>query len=129
MRDIIAKALKEQVVSASVNDDRLAELIDGYHAIDQANNQDTAAALTELTTLRRQLREAEAKLAAAVWLIPDHVLCGTLREKRDRMHALASQSKWLRMAADEIANEGHAGWGNTCTQAADAIDSALKELV
>lgn len=27
------------------------------------------------------------------------------------------------MAADEIRREGHAGWGNTCEQAADAIDA------
>lgn len=34
-----------------------------------------------------------------------------------------SHSKWLRQAADEIRAEGHAGWGNTCEQAADAYDS------
>jgi hypothetical protein len=28
----------------------------------------------------------------------------------------------LRKAATEIAREGHAGWGNSCAQAADALD-------
>lgn len=36
--------------------------------------------------------------------------------------------KWLRDAADEIAKEGHAGWGNTCSQAADAFESLEREL-
>lgn len=36
--------------------------------------------------------------------------------------------KWLRMAAREIASEGHAGWGNTCTQAADEI-ARLEERI
>jgi hypothetical protein len=35
---------------------------------------------------------------------------------------LASEAKWLRKAAEEIAKEGHAGWGNTCTQAAECIE-------
>ncbi|MGI9293438.1 MAG: hypothetical protein ACR2PS_05595 [Pseudomonadales bacterium] len=31
-------------------------------------------------------------------------------------------AKWLRQAAKEIVIGGHAGWGNTCTDAADEID-------
>ncbi len=31
-------------------------------------------------------------------------------------------AKWLRQAAKEIAAEGHNGWGNTCTDAADEIE-------
>jgi hypothetical protein len=38
--------------------------------------------------------------------------------------ALLSHAKWLRQAAEEIRKEGHAGWGNTCEQAAEAIESA-----
>jgi chorismate mutase len=33
----------------------------------------------------------------------------------------------LRKQADEIAREGHMGWGNTMTAAADAIDALLAE--
>lgn len=38
---------------------------------------------------------------------------------------LKSHAKWLRKAAKEIRDKGHAGWGNTCEQAADAIDAHL----
>lgn len=31
----------------------------------------------------------------------------------------------LREAAREIAREGHNGWGNTCTDAADALEASL----
>lgn len=41
--------------------------------------------------------------------------------------ALRPHAKWLRMAADEIRAANHAGWGNTCEQAADAIDAAMAE--
>jgi hypothetical protein len=40
---------------------------------------------------------------------------------------LASGAKWLRKAAEEIRDEGHPGWGNTCEFAADAIDAAIKQ--
>ena len=33
-----------------------------------------------------------------------------------------SHAKWLRQAAEEIRAEGHAGWGNTCEQAAEAYE-------
>lgn len=39
-----------------------------------------------------------------------------------------SHEKWLRQAAAEISAEGHAGWGNTCTQAADAIAELQAEI-
>jgi hypothetical protein len=41
---------------------------------------------------------------------------------------LEAQSKWLRKAAAEIAAEGHTGWGNTCTQAADLIATHHAEI-
>lgn len=41
---------------------------------------------------------------------------------------LASEAKWLRKAAEEIAKEGHAGWGNTCTQAAECIERHHAEI-
>jgi hypothetical protein len=44
---------------------------------------------------------------------------------RKAVELLEPQSKWLLMAAEEIAREGHDGWGNTCSQAADAIKEAL----
>jgi hypothetical protein len=44
---------------------------------------------------------------------------------RIAVELLEPQSKWLLMAAEEIAREGHDGWGNTCSQAADAIKEAL----
>lgn len=40
---------------------------------------------------------------------------------------LESHAKWLRMAADEIRRENHDGWGNTCEQAADAIDAHIHQ--
>lgn len=40
---------------------------------------------------------------------------------------LEPQSRFLRAVADEIRKEGHAGWGNTCEQAADAIDAHLRD--
>ncbi len=38
-----------------------------------------------------------------------------------------SHAKWLREAAKEIAAEGHNGWGNTCTDAADEIERLTTE--
>lgn len=38
---------------------------------------------------------------------------------------LKASAKWLREAASEIARSGHAGWGNACAQAADAIDAHI----
>lgn len=46
----------------------------------------------------------------------------------DLIAELAAQSKWLRKAAAEIAAEGHAGWGNTCLQAAETIDTHAAEI-
>ena len=40
---------------------------------------------------------------------------------------LSSHAKWLRQAAGEIRMEGHAGWGNTCESAADAIEAHLAQ--
>jgi hypothetical protein len=40
---------------------------------------------------------------------------------------LAEHAKWLRKAAAEIRDENHAGWGNTCEQAADAIDAHIAQ--
>jgi hypothetical protein len=40
---------------------------------------------------------------------------------------LAAHAKWLRKAAAEIRDENHAGWGNTCEQAADAIDAHIAQ--
>ena len=39
-----------------------------------------------------------------------------------------SHAKWLRQAAEEIANEGHVGWGNTCTAAAEEIERLTAEV-
>ena len=44
-----------------------------------------------------------------------------MRELRGQTE-VNSHIKWLRQAAKEIASEGHNGWGNTCTEAADEID-------
>ena len=41
---------------------------------------------------------------------------------------LEAQSKFLRKAAAEIAAAGHAGWGNTCLQAAEALDTHHAEI-
>lgn len=46
----------------------------------------------------------------------------------DLLSELEAQSKWLRKAAAEIAAEGHAGWGNTCLQAAEVITAHHAEL-
>jgi hypothetical protein len=40
---------------------------------------------------------------------------------------LLVQAKWLRQCAKEIAAAGHNGWGNTCLQAAEAIERANAE--
>ena len=42
---------------------------------------------------------------------------------------LEAHAKWLRKAAQELRTAGHAGWGNTCEAAADAIESALAPRV
>ena len=39
-----------------------------------------------------------------------------------------SEAKWLRKAAEEIRAENHAGWGNTCEQAAEYIERLEAEL-
>jgi hypothetical protein len=36
-------------------------------------------------------------------------------------------SKWLRAAAEEIGKAGHAGWGNTCSFAAEEVDRLASE--
>ena len=43
------------------------------------------------------------------------------------LSGLLTHAKWLRQCAKEIADAGHAGWGNTCLQAADAIEVAVRE--
>ena len=40
---------------------------------------------------------------------------------------LLPHAKWLRQCAKEIAAAGHNGWGNTCLQAAEAIELAIKD--
>ncbi len=42
------------------------------------------------------------------------------------INGLLPHAKWLRQCAKEIAEAGHAGWGNTCLQAAEAIDRAVR---
>jgi hypothetical protein len=42
---------------------------------------------------------------------------------------LATQVRWLRQCAKEIADEGHFGWGNTCLGSADAIEKWLPEIL
>jgi hypothetical protein len=39
-----------------------------------------------------------------------------------------SDAKWLRQAAKEIRAEGHYGWGNTCEQAADALEAKDRRI-
>jgi hypothetical protein len=46
----------------------------------------------------------------------------------DLLRELEAQSKFLRKAAAEIAAAGHAGWGNTCLQAAEALDTHHAEI-
>lgn len=41
---------------------------------------------------------------------------------------MSDTSKSLRKAADEIENEGHLGWGNTCRWAADEFDALASRL-
>lgn len=41
---------------------------------------------------------------------------------------MSDTSKSLRKAADEIENEGHLGWGNTCRWAADEFDALRSRL-
>lgn len=80
---------------------------------------------TELDDLRARVRELEIRGASLIAYVPDDVLCGELQQAAARLRALTSHAKWLRMAAEEIRDEGHAVWGNTCEQAAAAIDAAL----
>lgn len=40
---------------------------------------------------------------------------------------LLVHAKRLRQCAKEIAAAGHNGWGNTCSQAAQAIDNAVQQ--
>lgn len=40
---------------------------------------------------------------------------------------LRPHAKWLRKAAEEIRSEGHTGWGNTCEQAAEALEATLSQ--
>ncbi|MEO0437906.1 MAG: hypothetical protein AAF098_13455 [Pseudomonadota bacterium] len=39
----------------------------------------------------------------------------------------SGHEKWLRQAAEEIREDGHNGWGNTCEQAADFIAELEKD--
>lgn len=41
---------------------------------------------------------------------------------------LGSQARFLHQASSEIGCAGHYGWGNTCSQAADAIEDAITML-
>jgi hypothetical protein len=41
---------------------------------------------------------------------------------------LKSHAKWLRQCGNEIAKEGHNGWGNTCFHAADSMDKHHAEI-
>jgi hypothetical protein len=56
-------------------------------------------------------------------------LLALLEAERAKVRALHPHAKWLRMAAAEISKAGHAGWGNTCAFAADAIDAVLPASV
>lgn len=40
-------------------------------------------------------------------------------------NCLATHARWLKEAAKQIADGGHYGWGNTCTQAAEEIERVL----
>lgn len=42
------------------------------------------------------------------------------------INGLLPHAKWLRQCAKEIAAAGHNGWGNTCLQAAEAIELAVR---
>lgn len=42
------------------------------------------------------------------------------------INGLLLHAKWLRQCAKEIAAAGHNGWGNTCLQAANAIEEAVQ---
>lgn len=39
-----------------------------------------------------------------------------------------THAKWLRQAAEQIAAEGHNGWGNTCQDAAEHIATLRAQL-
>lgn len=47
---------------------------------------------------------------------------------KDLIERLKAEVRWLSKAAAEIREDCHAGWGNTCEQAADTIDEALAAL-
>ena len=89
---------------------RLAELIElmPRNAEWQA---EVVAALRELSRLRGQ--PCCKGLAP-----PDECKC-----LRGPTPAGSSHPKWLRQVAKEIAAAGHNGWGNTCTDAADAFEA------
>ena len=41
---------------------------------------------------------------------------------------MSETTKWLMQAAEEIRKEGHAGWGNTCEQAAERMAELEQHL-
>ena len=41
---------------------------------------------------------------------------------------MSETTKWLMQAAEEIRKEGHAGWGNTCEQAAERMTELEEQL-
>lgn len=43
------------------------------------------------------------------------------------INGLLPHAKWLRQCAKEVAAAGHNGWGNTCLQAANAIEEAVHQ--
>lgn len=51
-------------------------------------------------------------------------LTAELEKCRENAERLVPHAKWLRECGLEIAHEGHYGWANTLTMAADAIDAA-----
>jgi hypothetical protein len=80
-----------------------------------------------LATERGKLEQADA--VADKWAKDADRLELALETERGKLSGLRPHAKWLRQAAQEIAREGHAGWGNTCSYAADAIDAAIDRAI
>ncbi|MHB1937639.1 MAG: hypothetical protein ACYCOR_13765 [Acidobacteriaceae bacterium] len=53
-----------------------------------------------------------------------HAAIAELEKCREDAERLVPHAKWLRECGLELAHDGHYGWANTLTMAADAIDAA-----
>jgi hypothetical protein len=94
-----------------ISDERLARMIE------------MASADTEIIGDRRNHRGSQYRYTVDV-----EAALRELQRLREQVQALRPHSKWLRHASAEIARDGYAGWGNTCSYAADAMDRLIGPL-